>query len=130
MRAILLLSLLPTIAFAGDSIVPKNAKLEKLWSDGEFTEGPAYVPDHCIYFTDPRYVGDEPREIDTESVYRIDPNGTVTQIINDVQKPNGIILSPDMATLYLADSPSAPKGKRLLLAYPLSDDGKVGKKKV
>jgi gluconolactonase len=218
MRSIILLLLFPAFVTAGD-IVPKNAKLEKLWGDGEFTEGPAYGPDHCIYFsdignrimkfdpqtgktseyrnpsgrangldfdprgrlvaaegantggnrritvtdkdgtirvladkwkgkrfnspndltidrknriyfTDPRYVGDEPREIDTESVYRVDPNGAVAQIISDVQKPNGIILSPNMEILYLADSPIAPKGKRLLLAYPLKDDGSVGKGKV
>src|SRR5947209_20380843 len=36
----------------GQSIVPENAKLEKLWSEGEFTEGPAYGPDGCIYFSD------------------------------------------------------------------------------
>jgi gluconolactonase len=81
-----------------------------------------------IYFTDPRYVGNEKREIDTESVYRIDPNGTVTQIISDVQKPNGIILSPDMKTLYLADN--HPSKNRYLFAYPLNDDGTVGKKKI
>jgi gluconolactonase len=219
MRALAFVLLFPTFIHAGESIVPKNAKLEKLWGDGEFTEGPAYGPDRCVYFsdignrimkydpqsgktseyrkpsgranglefdykgrliaaegantggnrritrtevdgsitvladkwkgkrfnspndltldrknrvyfTDPRYVGDEPREIDTESVYRVDPNGTVTQIISDVQKPNGIILSPNMDILYLADSPVAPKGKRLLLSYPLKDDGTVGKKKV
>jgi len=81
-----------------------------------------------VYFTDPRYVGDEPREIDTESVYRIDPDGTVAQIITDVEKPNGIILAPDMKTLYLADN--NPKGKRQLLAFPLKPDGTVGAKKV
>jgi gluconolactonase len=81
-----------------------------------------------IYFTDPRYVGSEPREIDTESVYRIDPNGAVTQIIADVQKPNGIILSPDMKTLYLADN--NPKGDRLLLAFALRGDGTVGARKL
>src|SRR5262245_26889100 len=80
-----------------------------------------------VYFTDPRYVGDEKREIDTESVYRIDVDGKVTQIISDVSKPNGIALSPDMKTLYLADSDN--KGKRLLLAYPLDRDGNVGKRK-
>src|SRR5207244_4022938 len=92
-----------------------------------------------IYFTDPRYVGNEKREIETESVYRLDPPNlllpkkgednenppvkkagqggwTVTQIISDVQKPNGIIISPDMKTLYLADSPGDAKGKRLLLS--------------
>jgi gluconolactonase len=35
-----------------------------------------------------------------------------------------------MNTLYLADSPGDSKGKRLLLAYPLSDEGTVGKKKI
>src|SRR5262249_52894252 len=81
-----------------------------------------------VYFTAPRCVGDEPREIDTESVYRVDPDGAVTQIITDVEKPNGIVLAPDMKTLYLADS--NPKGKQQLLAFPLKPDGSVGAKKV
>jgi gluconolactonase len=81
-----------------------------------------------VYFTDPRYVGSEKREIDTESVYRIDPDGTVTQIISDVKKPNGIGLSPDMKTLYLAES--NPGGPQQLLAYPLNEDGSVGKKRL
>ena len=209
---------------ADDAIIPPGAKLEKLWSEGEFTEGPAHGPDGCIYFsdignrimkfepktskttefrkpsgrangldfdprgrlvacegantggnrritvteadgkirvladkwqgkrfnspndltidsrgriyfTDPRYVGDEPRELVKESVYRVDlpqKQGSgewiVTRIIDDVTKPNGIILSPDMKTLYLAES--HPKGDRLLLAYPLHDDGSVGAKKL
>ncbi|MFN4260448.1 MAG: SMP-30/gluconolactonase/LRE family protein [Gemmataceae bacterium] len=81
-----------------------------------------------IYFSDPRYAGDEPREIDTESVYRIDPDGMVTQIITDVQKPNGVILSPDMKTLYVADN--HPKGNRHLLAFELKPDGSVGAKRL
>ena len=81
-----------------------------------------------VYFTDPRYVGGEPLELDKESVYRIDEGGKVTRIISDVTKPNGIILSPDMKTLYLAES--HPKGDHLLLAYPLHADGSVGPKKV
>jgi gluconolactonase len=81
-----------------------------------------------VYFSDPRYVGDEPREIDSESVYRADPDGTVTQIITDVQKPNGVVLSPDMKTLYVADS--NPKGNQHLLAYPLRPDGSVGPKRL
>lgn len=201
---------------AEPEIVPKGAKVEKVWSEGTFTEGPAYGPDRCvyftdignrimkfdpatgkateyrnpsgrangldfdaqgrlvacegagggnrrvsvtekdgtvrtlaekwqgkrfnspndvtldaagrIYFTDPRYGGTEAREIDTESVYRIDPDGTLTQLITDVEKPNGILVSPDMKTLYLADS--NPKGKRQLLAFPLKPDGSVGAKKV
>jgi gluconolactonase len=81
-----------------------------------------------IYFTDPRYVGKEPREIDTESVYRIDLDGTVTQIITDVQKPNGIVLSQDMKTLYVADS--NPGGNQHLLAFPMNKDGTIGPKKL
>jgi gluconolactonase len=80
-----------------------------------------------IYFSDPRYVGDEPREIDTESVYRIDPDSTVTQAIKDVTKPNGLVISPDGKTLYVAES--NPKGPRLLLAYPLNPDGSCGPRK-
>ncbi len=79
-----------------------------------------------VYFSDPRYVGDEKREIDTESVYRVDPDGTVTQLITDVQKPNGMLIAPDGRTLYVADS--NPKGNQHLVAYPLNDDGTVGKK--
>ena len=79
-----------------------------------------------VYFTDPRYVGSEPRELVTESVYRVDPDGKVTRVIEDVQKPNGVVLSPDQKTLYLADSNNDPKGHRILLSYPLKDDGNVG----
>ena len=32
--------------------VAEGAKLEKLWGEGEFTEGPAEGPDGCIYFSD------------------------------------------------------------------------------
>jgi gluconolactonase len=81
-----------------------------------------------IYFTDPRYVGQEPREINSESVYRIDLDGTVRQIITDVQKPNGIVLSPDMKSLYVADS--NPGGNQHLLAFPLNKDGRLGDKKL
>jgi gluconolactonase len=202
---------------AGNAVVAPGARLEKVWGEGSFTEGPAYGPDRCIYFsdignrimrydpatgrtteyrnpsgrangldfdpqgrllaaegantgggrrvtitekdgtvrvladrwqgkrfnspndltvdtkgrvyfTDPRYVGDEKREIDTESVYRVDPDGTVTRIITDVQKPNGIVLSPDMRTLYVADS--NPGGNQHLLAFPLRADGGVGPKRL
>jgi gluconolactonase len=83
-----------------------------------------------VYFTDPRYVGDEPREIDTESVYRIDRDGTVTRIITDVTKPNGIAISPDSKTLYLAESNPGKDVKRQFQAYPLHEDGSVGAKRV
>lgn len=79
-----------------------------------------------VYFTDPRYLGTEKLELEQQSVYRIDADGTVTRIITEVQKPNGIVISPDQKTLYLADSNSDPKEKRRLLAFPLKPDGSVG----
>ena len=204
--------------FADEPIIPADARLEKVWSEGKFTEGPAYGPGGFIYFSDiannrimrydprsgktsiyrepsgratgldfdpqgrlvaaegngkggnrrvtitekdgtvrvladrwqgkrfhspndvtvdtkgrvyfsdPRYSGNDPREITTESVYRADPDGTVEQIVTDVRKPNGVLLSPDMKILYVADSD--PFSKQFLLAYPLRPDGTVGSKQV
>jgi hypothetical protein len=55
-RVAVLLALLPVVALAdekkADSFVADGAKLEKLWDKGEFTEGPAYGPDGCVYFSD------------------------------------------------------------------------------
>lgn len=89
-----------------------------------------------IYFTDPRYGGTEPRELAREAVYRLDKDGTVIEITHDVEKPNGLALSPDQHTLYLADhnnggnrlSPTDPEPKRgamKVYAFPLGDDGLV-----
>jgi hypothetical protein len=33
-------------------LVPEGAKLKKVWDEGVFTEGPAYGPDRCLYFSD------------------------------------------------------------------------------
>jgi gluconolactonase len=78
-----------------------------------------------IYVSDPRYVGDEPRELDHESVYRIDPDGMVHRLDTGANKPNGLAISPDGKTLYVADNGSA---RRALLAVPLSPSGDVAGK--
>ena len=89
-----------------------------------------------VYFSDPRYGGTEPREIPREAVYRLDRDGTVIEITHAPEKPNGIALSPDQRTLYVADhnnggnrlSPSDPEPKRgamKILAFPLDDKGLV-----
>jgi gluconolactonase len=83
-----------------------------------------------IYFSDPRYVGNEKRELENESVYRIDPDGKVTLVVKDVTKPNGLVISPDGKTLYVAESNSDPKRPRQLLAYPRKADGSVGEQKI
>ncbi len=35
-----------------NAIVPDGATLEQVRTGGSFTEGPAYGPDHCVYFSD------------------------------------------------------------------------------
>lgn len=83
-----------------------------------------------VYFSDPRYVGTEPREIPAESVYRIDPDGTVTRVTHDTRKPNGLVISPDGKTLYVSDHSAETAAGRQLVAYPLNPDGSVGPKRV
>ncbi len=83
-----------------------------------------------IYFTDPRYVGDEPRELDFESVFLVHPDGSVRVATRDVQKPNGIIITPDGKTVYLADNSNQPQGAHQLLAFSVQSDGTLAEKRV
>ena len=99
-----------------------------------------------IYFSDPRYMGHESIEQPVVGVYRIDPDGTITRIITDAGKANGVCVSPDQKSLYVvsndnggtaidqlimdpsaaqADKGTVPlsKGLMALLAYDLHEDG-------
>ena len=60
-------------------------------------------------------------------VYRIDPDGSLHRILTEpeIQKPNGLVISPDDSTLYLIES-HPDKGKaRMIRAYDLMEDGTV-----
>src|SRR5687768_10987468 len=48
-----------------------------------------------VYFTDPRYVGDEPRELDFEAVFLVHSDGKTVVATREATKPNGIAVSPD-----------------------------------
>ncbi|ULQ54617.1 SMP-30/gluconolactonase/LRE family protein [Flavihumibacter fluvii] len=80
-----------------------------------------------IYFTDPIYglplhENDPTRELSFEGVYKISPDGTTTLLIDTIKRPNGIALSPDEKTLYVASSDSEhPRW----LAYKLNDAGQI-----
>jgi gluconolactonase len=80
-----------------------------------------------VYFSDPRYVGDDPRELEHESVYRIDLDGKVVRLDTTAKKPNGVVVSPDQKTLYVADN--GPE-RRVLLALDLDADGNVSRPRV
>jgi len=100
-----------------------------------------------IYFTDPRYGPRDGMEIrDTrdinpfcprliEGVYRIDAPGKVTLILGpgDVERPNGILISPDDRYLYICDNNNNNHGgSRRLLRFTLGENGgvKPGTRKV
>jgi gluconolactonase len=82
----------------------------------------------AIYFTDPPYgleknVDDPAKELPFQGVYRIAPDGNVTLLTKDMERPNGIAFSPDERTLYVANS----HGPRMVvMAYPVDDDGALG----
>lgn len=84
------------------------------------------VPDGVggFYFTDPRYGKGDDRELDVEAVYYIDRKGKITQVANDLTKPNGIILSPDEKTLYVADP-----GAETIWAYQVNGPGNISEKR-
>ena len=54
-----------------------------------------------IYFTDARYTDRGPIEL-PNAIYRVDPDGKITQISTDIYRPNGIEVSPDGRRLYVA----------------------------
>lgn len=202
----------PFRATAQDSIVPRDAKLELVWCDGEFTEGPARAADGSIlfsdignrilrydpasgqttvfrdpsgrsnglmfdaagrlvacegantgggrrisvtfadgqvktlssgyqgkkfnspndlaitksgrvYFSDPRYVGDDPRELDFEGVFLVEPDGTTKLATKALQKPNGVIIAPDEKSIYIADNNNDPQGNHHLVKFSFAADG-------
>jgi gluconolactonase len=82
----------------------------------------------AIYFTDPPYglernISDPARQLDFQGVYRIAPDGAVTLLTREMERPNGIALSPDEKTLYVANS----HGPRpVIMAFPLREDGTTG----
>jgi sugar lactone lactonase YvrE/dienelactone hydrolase len=83
-----------------------------------------------IYFTDPRYAGDEPREIDFEGVFLVERDGSVKLATKELQKPNGILVSLDGKHVFVADNNNAPQGNRHLARFVVQADGSLAGKKV
>ena len=72
-----------------------------------------------IYFSDPKYLGHEPMEQEVFGVYRIDPDGSITRIISDAGKPNGVAVSPDQKSLYVVSNDNgSPAFDRLPAGQP------------
>jgi len=61
------------------------------------------------------------------AVYRVDAPGKIVRILAtpQIERPNGIQVSPDDRTLYLIEANGAQGGARLIRAYDLRPDGSV-----
>ena len=70
-----------------------------------------------LYFTD----------LTGGAVYRLDAPGKIVRILStpEIQRPNGIQISPDDSTLYLIEANGAQGGARMIRAYDLRPDGTV-----
>ena len=85
-----------------------------------------------LYFTDPPYglpdrFDDPRRELDYCGVYLLRPSGEVVLLTRDIERPNGIGLSPDEKTLYVAQShPDQPT----ITSFSILSDGTVGEGKL
>lgn len=85
-----------------------------------------------LFFTDPSYYDRTTMELDHDSVYRIDTNGTVTRVLSQPQihRPNGIALSPDERTMYLVDSCPIEGGNRKIWAFDLASNGTLANQRL
>jgi gluconolactonase len=84
--------------------------------------------DGTIYFTDPPYGLDmTPSQLGFMGVFRIAPNGVLTAEFrgSDKARPNGIGISPDGRTLYVADTDDGKVYK-----HPIQPDGALGAREV
>ena len=77
-----------------------------------------------IFFTDPPYGLDDwnTKELDFQGVYRLDKDGSLNLLLDTLNRPNGIALSPDEKTLYIAQSDAE---KARYYSYDLDESGNV-----
>ena len=81
-------------------------------------------PSGGIYFSDPRYGKGEPTELPGFFVFYISTDRkTVTRVIDDLVKPNGVVGTADGKTLYVADA-----GGQKIYRYAIEGAGKLAKR--
>jgi gluconolactonase len=75
-----------------------------------------------LYFTD----------LPGGAVYRLDPDKKITRLLSrpEIQRPNGIAISPDDKTLYLVEANNQEGGARMIRAYDLSPAGTLSNMRV
>jgi gluconolactonase len=99
--------------------------------DGKRLNSPndlVYHSNGDLYFTDPPYglpkwADDPAREMDYCGVYLRKKDGKLILLTKEMSRPNGIALSPDEKTLYVANSdPESP----IWMSFPVKADGTLG----
>ena len=81
--------------------------------------------DGQVYFSDPASAAVlEKRELDFNGVYHVSPDGKVSLVAN-MTRPNGVALTPDGKTLYVADTTD-----RKIMAYDLDAAGNASNERV
>jgi gluconolactonase len=87
-----------------------------------------------VYFTDPRYGARNGMEMRIEGVYYLPPPAdgkpqdgklAIRRVIDDLVRPNGIVLSPSGQTLYVADNAA-----KNVWAYDVKPDGSLANARV
>jgi sugar lactone lactonase YvrE len=86
----------------------------KLWRDGDLTTVIDEIPDEITtrfndVIADPEgrvFCGTMPTQSRLGRLYRLDPDRTLTQLLDDIGVSNGMGFTPDLQHLYYTDSPT------------------------
>ena len=121
------------IARVNDTTFTKTALAERF--EGKRFNSPndlVYRANGDLYFTDPPYGlfklnADSAKELPFNGIYRLSPNGSVTVLSRELTFPNGIALSPDGNTLYVALSDGRNPH---IWAYDIQADGNVARGRI
>ncbi len=77
--------------------------------------------DGRIFFTDPPYgIAQEQRELPYNGVFSISPQGVLSLLLTNFERPNGLVFSPDERTLFIADT-----ARHHVRAFDVAADGSL-----
>lgn len=85
-------------------------------------------PDGSLYFTDPdkKALSEEEKELGFAAIFRLNPDGELILLANDMNHPNGLAFSDDYTKLYVSNSRPDPH----LHAYDVEPDGTLNNSRI
>ena len=115
------------IAIMEDLNINKMRTLVSNFKDNLFNSPNDLVYDSegNLFFTDPPYGllegdNDKLKEIPFNGVYKLSPDGNIEVLIKNLTRPNGISISNDEKTLYVANSDN---NNPIIMRYDLTENG-------